>query len=306
MLGQGLFDGMPERLYACTPTRLATWRDCPRRYRLTYLDRPQPPKGPPWAHTSIGAATHVALAQWFALPSRARTPQRGADLVRRNWLRDGFRDEDQSRAARGRAAAWVEEYLAKVDPAREPAGVEKAVSAQTATLVLSGRADRIDAADDGSLVVVDYKTGRHVPTADDAASSLALAVYAVGARRTMRRPCTRVELHHLPTGTVAAAEHTRASLDAHVATAEALGAGAAGADDAFAAGRTGDDVFPPAPGRHCSWCDYRRHCPQGRAAAPPMQPWSGLAVPDAPEADEADDTDATDDTDASGSDEVRP
>ena len=33
------FEGMPRRLYACTPTRLSTWLDCPRRYRMTYLDQ---------------------------------------------------------------------------------------------------------------------------------------------------------------------------------------------------------------------------------------------------------------------------
>jgi putative RecB family exonuclease len=56
------FDGMPRRLYSCTPTRLSTWLDCPRRYRMNYLDRPIPPKGPPWAHNSLGAAVHNALA----------------------------------------------------------------------------------------------------------------------------------------------------------------------------------------------------------------------------------------------------
>ncbi len=50
------FEGMPRRLYTCTPTRLSSWLDCPRRYRMTYLDRPAPPKGPPWAHNSLGAS----------------------------------------------------------------------------------------------------------------------------------------------------------------------------------------------------------------------------------------------------------
>ncbi len=44
--GQQVLPGMPARLYPCTPSRLTTWLDCPRRYRFTYLDRPQPAKGP--------------------------------------------------------------------------------------------------------------------------------------------------------------------------------------------------------------------------------------------------------------------
>ncbi len=33
-------EGMPRRLFACTPSRLQTWLDCPRRYRMTYVERP--------------------------------------------------------------------------------------------------------------------------------------------------------------------------------------------------------------------------------------------------------------------------
>src|SRR4051812_50182122 len=75
---QGLLEGMPRRLYPCTPTRLLTWLDCPRRYRFTYLDRPAPPKGPPWAHTSLGTSVHTALASWWRLPAGGRSPEGGA------------------------------------------------------------------------------------------------------------------------------------------------------------------------------------------------------------------------------------
>jgi RecB family exonuclease len=268
--------GMPTRLYPCTPTRLTTWLDCPRRYRFAYLDRPQPAKGPPWAHNSVGAATHTALAQWWSLPFPQRTPGRGVELLRRGWLHDGFRDGAQEAQARERAAGWVEEYLARVDPAAEPVGVERTVSTPTATLVLSGRVDRLDARADGTLAVVDYKTGRRELTPDDARSSLALAVYAVASARTLRRPCATVELHHLPTGTVASATHTPQALERKVAEAESIAADASRADAGYRAGRTGDDAFPATPSSLCSWCDWRRQCREGQAAAPEVEPWAGL------------------------------
>ena len=84
-------DGMPRRLFACTPTKLDTWLVCPRRFRFTYLDRR--PKGPPWAHNSVGAAVHNALRDWWLLPVERRTPIEAADLVERGWLTDGFRDD---------------------------------------------------------------------------------------------------------------------------------------------------------------------------------------------------------------------
>ena len=44
-----------------------------------------------------------------------------------------------------------------------------------------------------------------VPTTYDVRSSMALALYALAVARTFRRPCLRVELHHLPTGEVVGA-----------------------------------------------------------------------------------------------------
>lgn len=270
--GQQELAGMPDRLYRCTPTRLTTWLSCPRRYRFSYLDRPQPPKGAPWAHNSIGAAVHSALADWWGLPVARRTPPEGARLVRKRWLHEGFRDREQSAEAADRAVGWVTDYLARIDPSREPVGVERTVSVSTSTLVLSGRVDRIDG-DRHELSIVDYKTGRFVPAAEDARSSLALAVYAVAAARTLRRPCSQVELHHLPSQTRAVVRHSPADLRAKVAQAESIGADCVRADEAYRAGDRGDGAFPPVPSANCSWCDFRRHCPPGQAAAPDRESW---------------------------------
>jgi putative RecB family exonuclease len=280
---QGELAGMPRRLYPCTPTRLGTWLDCPRRYRFAYLDRPQPPKGPPWAHNALGAAVHVALAWWWTQPFAARVPSRAAARLRADWnpetfAQQGFRDAVQSRAVRERAAVWVEDYLAGVDPGAEPVGVERTVSSPTRTLVLSGRVDRVDDRPGDGLVVVDYKTGRRPPQDGDARSSLALAIYAVAVTRTMHRPCHRVELHHLPSGGVVAAEHDEESLRRKVSEAESIAADASRADARYADGDRGDDRFPPRPSNLCSWCDWRAHCREGQAAAPQVEPWASVSA----------------------------
>ena len=278
------FDGMPRRLYSCTPTRLGTWLDCPRRYRMTYLDRPAPPKGPPWAHNSFGASVHNALAGWWRLPPRQRTTAAAGELLDRGWLGDGFADDAQSAAYRHRARVMIEAYVSRLDPASEPLGVERTVATRTETIAFSGRIDRLDdrrdplrPGDSGELVVVDYKTGRHVLTADDARTSLPLALYALAAERVMRRPCRRVELHHLPTGRVLGWEHSAESLQRQLGRAEQIAAECAEADQRFrAGGTTGQDSFAPRPGSWCGWCDYRGKCPEGAAAAPARRPWDGL------------------------------
>jgi RecB family exonuclease len=272
------FSGMPRRLYQCTPTRLAAWLDCPRRYRMTYLDRPPPPKGPPWAHSSLGAAVHNALAGWWRLPLAARSVAAAGRLVAGGWIDVGFADEAQSARYRQRAITMVEGYVAGLDPADEPVGVERTVATRTDILAVSGRIDRLDARA-GQLVVVDYKTGRHLLTTDDARSSLALALYALAAGRVLRQPCRRVELHHLPSGQVLAWSHTDESLARHLGRAEDIAGESARADELMRRGLPAqryDEVFPPRPSASCGWCDYLRSCPEGAAAAVTRRPWDGL------------------------------
>ena len=278
------FEGMPRRLYTCTPTRLTTWLECPRRYRMSYLDRPVPPKGPPWAHNSLGASVHNALAAWWRLPLARRTVEAAGALLDQGWITEGYASDAQSARYRDWARGMVEAYVAGLDPAEEPAGIERTVATRTDVIAVSGRIDRLDERPlpDGrtELVVVDYKTGRHVLSVDDARSSLALALYALAAGRVLRRDCRRVELHHLPTGQVFAWEHTAESLSRHLRRAEEVATECADADEQMRAplpSEKFDEVFPPRPGPACGWCDYLRHCPEGQAAAVPRRPWDGLA-----------------------------
>jgi putative RecB family exonuclease len=243
-LGFDLLDdtGWVRPLVRVTPARLATWEACPRRYRMTYVDRPAPARGGAWAHSTLGAVVHLALRALHALPVARRTPETAAALVDRNWSGEGYRDDAQQAEYRERARDWLAEYCAEhvTGPdAEEPLAVERWVS------------------------------GRRVPEPEDARDSPALALYAVAAAHTLRRGCTRVELHHLPSGRVAAWEHDAASLAGHVALAEATAAEITAAADGGG--------YPPRTAPHCSTCPVRRHCPEGRAAAPELDPWALLA-----------------------------
>jgi putative RecB family exonuclease len=274
--GQLEMPGMPRRLFSATPSKLATFADCPRRYRFAYVDRPMPPKGPPWAHNTVGSAVHAALRAWWDLPVERRTTVAARQLLYGNWSANGFRDAEQSQRWRAKAAGWLTDYVAGLDPADEPVGTERHVATTTERLALMGRVDRIDQRGD-ELVIVDYKTGRSPSTDEEARGSPALAAYVLGVRRTLRRPCSRVELHHLPSGTVAAWEHTDRSLANHVRRAEDIAIDIEAATARVAAGESPDEAFPAAPGQQCGWCDFRPGCPIGQAAAAPRETWSFLA-----------------------------
>jgi RecB family exonuclease len=275
---QGEFAGMPQRLFRASPSRLLAWLDCPRRYRLQYLDRPAPPARPQRAHTSVGVAVHNALRDWWDLPAARRTPDAGAELVRTSWIDVGFRDPDQSQEWRGRAQRQVAAYLAEVDPGHQPLGIERTVSLRTATLALHGRVDRLDERPEG-LAVVDYKTSRTPPTDDEARTSLPLALYAAAAWTMFRRRCVRVELHHVPTGAVAAHEHSGESLRRKLDEAESIARDARAAEADYAERGVESTRFPARVGPLCQWCDLRAHCPEGRAFGTEKSGWAALEDP---------------------------
>src|SRR5262249_48668139 len=148
----------------------------------TYVDRPAPPRGGPWAHTSVGVSAHNALHRWWDEPEERRTPDRAAHLVRVCWGGEGFRDDTQSAPVPQLVAAMCARYVAGLDPADAPRAVERQVAARTNLLALHGRVDRLDERA-GELVIVDYKTGRRPPEEEDARTSLALALYAFASER---------------------------------------------------------------------------------------------------------------------------
>ncbi|SDO60794.1 RecB family exonuclease [Pedococcus dokdonensis] len=272
------FVGMPQRLFRGSPSKLLAWVDCPRRYRMQYLDRPAPPSRPQRAHTSFGVAVHNALRDWWDLPVERRSPAAGAELVRTSWIDVGFRDADQSLEWRERAQQHVVAYLDDVDPAHQPLGIERTVSLKTSVLTLQGRIDRLDDRG-GELAVVDYKTSRSQPTDDDARTSLPLALYAAAAWKMFRRKCVRVELHHLPTGTVAAHDHTGESLKRKVDEADSIAREARAAEADYRELGVDSSRFPARVGPICQWCDFRAHCPAGQAFGPEKSDWAALEQP---------------------------
>jgi RecB family exonuclease len=269
--------GLPRRLFGVSASSLSAWQDCPRRYRFAYVDRPSPPRGGAFAHSSLGASVHNALREWWIAPRPRRTPEAAATNVDLTWVADGYRDTAQAETWRARARDWVSRYVADLDPDDEPRAVERSFASPYRDTQLKGRLDRLDDRD-GELVVVDYKTGRRGVTADEARGSWALAIYAYTVERTLRRPCRRVELHDVRTGTVVAhefdVESLRRQLDRIDAAAEDVRAAVEGA----AAGGDVEELFPPRPSPGCAGCDFHRSCPEGRAAAPQARvPWYALA-----------------------------
>lgn len=265
------------RLYPVSPTKLGVWLDCPYRFFLQYVEK-RPSKGV-WAHLSLGNSIHAVLRDWFDRPIDKRTKPDLASAMGAAWIDVGYRDGEQSEQWRGRATHMVGEYLDTVDPQFTPFSTERSLGARSDVVTITGRIDRLDERAEPSeqLVVVDYKTGRQPSSEDEARSSLALAAYVACVRQSLRRPCSRVELHHIPTATRAVWEHTEESLGRQLDRIDRIGREMSGAEQSWAEGH-GDlaTLFPANPSRVCGWCDFRSECAEGQQASSPLDAWAGL------------------------------
>lgn len=247
-----------------SPSSLDAFEECPRRYWFGHLARPRPPKPRLDAYRYVGVAAHKILGDWWDHIPAQRTAHTAATDLARMWSADVFRDADQANRWLGIVTDWVRWYVDGLDKHAVPVGVERTVSYLDDHMRMSGRVDRVDDRD-GALRVVDYKTG-HKPLVDgEARSSRALALYALAVRRTFRRSCYRVELHHLPTGVTSIADHSDASLARHLNRARQTAADISAATDTLADGATPDEVFPARPGPLCGFCEFRSACPVGQA-----------------------------------------
>ena len=283
--------GMPTRLFVASPTRLTTFSDCPRRYRMNYLERPTPPPGPPWAHLSFGASVHQALRGWYDLPAGGRTASAGAALVRARLDHRGLpgpRAERRLSGARRRDGRVVRRRTGPGRRARRrrtdggPAHPDDGGQRTDRPPRRAGRSRRTPRAggrrlQDGAGAAHAATTRadrshwrstpspRSAPCAGRVAPSSCTTCRAAPWRPgpTPRLPCS---------GTLRGPRTSR--LMPHRWTRRGGTASRTGPEE-------WDEVFPPRPGNQCGWCERSRHCPEGRTASPPKSSWAGLPDPDA-------------------------
>lgn len=251
--------GMPRHL---SPSSASTFEQCPRRWKLRYIDRlPDPPGVPALA----GTFAHRVLERLFQHPAGQRTKERAKALAREVWpeteadphFQALALDEKGGREFRWKGWLAIEGLWSLEDPTRiDVIATEQQVLTTVGSVPFRGIVDRLERGADGSLEVSDYKSGRapRARYADDRLAQVLLYAAAVEAS-TGERP-SRARLLYLGQKVVDIAV-TPAAVEPVV---DALGATWTRMDTAC---RT--ETFDPRPGPLCGWCPYAAECPEGRA-----------------------------------------
>jgi putative RecB family exonuclease len=240
------------RVTFVSPSALDRYRQCPRLYRFLYVDglwrlsRNSPQQ-------SFGTSVHAALREFYRLPVGRRSLRTLLELLRRLWIRDGYRDKDEQQRERERGLEALRSWYQRADTTVVPHATELGLQAVFGEIVVKGRLDRVDADAGGGLVVVDYKTGRRATTQAAADADEALTIYAALAERRLGRPVTRLVLDYVVAGEQVVTERPPEVLR------ERLG------EVLDTARRLRDDrEFTPRPGPWCAGCDLRKRCPEGQ------------------------------------------
>ncbi len=243
-----------------TPSKVAAFTNCPLAFRFSQIERRPEPASPPAVK---GTLVHAALERLFwNHPSGERTRAAAAAALRGAW--DELQEDpefmelglgaEQATAFLADAEGLVANYFELEDPDdTHTVAVELGVEATVDGMRLRGIIDRLDMGPDGSLVVVDYKTGRAPSERYERGSLSGVQTYALLCESALGRTPAEVRLLYLrqpvAISSVASEQTIRGQRKRAVAVWSAIERACEGED------------FRPNVGPLCEFCHFKTSCP---------------------------------------------
>ena len=146
-----------------SPSSIAVFKQCRQRYKFLHIDKLGDKYGKPRPYFTMANHVHATLKEFLSLqPIGLRTAATVEELLRRNWQRYrlGFRDKDDELRWAEKALAQLRSFVSSQDVNAQPIMMEELVESEiSAGVVLRGRIDRVDKEPEGTLHIIDYKTG---------------------------------------------------------------------------------------------------------------------------------------------------
>ncbi len=243
-----------------TPSKIASFTSCPLSFRFSVVERLPEVVSP---QAVKGTLVHRALQMLFSERDQgARDRVEAESALFRAFEEMGqgsemkalaLSEEDQEAFLRD-ASALLDRYFELEDPNEVmPIGLELGLSVEIDGLVLRGIIDRLDLMPDGTLSVVDYKTGR-APRLEQSRSRLsAVQLYAFLCEQVTGTRPSAVRLLYLRDRVVVSAEATEQSVRGVQLRARAVWTAIERACDR--------NDFRPNPSVLCKWCSFHAYCP---------------------------------------------
>jgi DNA helicase-2/ATP-dependent DNA helicase PcrA len=156
---------------------------CPLHYKLQYLLRiPSPPA----ASLSFGTSVHAALRAFYeSYIYKEPVPIKQVEaMLQAHWINAGYKSKEHEEAMLQQGVTVLTNYLHKnFNPDILPIAVETPFFFPIKGIKVGGRIDRIDRLPDGRIEIIDYKTGKNVPTEKELLTNFQLTLYALAANQ---------------------------------------------------------------------------------------------------------------------------
>ncbi|TSC63664.1 MAG: hypothetical protein G01um1014106_451, partial [Parcubacteria group bacterium Gr01-1014_106] len=236
-----------DRALTLSASKINEYETCPLKYEFRYvLQIPTPPQ-----HTlSFGNSIHAVLHRIGATTLSGRTPSREDALVwfDQQWIPDGYMSPEHAAARKEAGRTALQAYLSKYPELLRtpPLAVEVPFSLQLSTTRVTGRIDRIDRAENGAVIITDFKTGEG--KGKDASTDTQLSIYALATRKALGLEPAKLRFAYVETGAEEASTRTQ---EQDIQTAQHI-------EDVASRIRRGE--FQATPGYWCRFCDFRKIC----------------------------------------------
>jgi RecB family exonuclease len=248
-----VLDGLHKRLSA---SAVDTYERCGLQFKL---ERDWRISAKPAAAMQYGAAIHRVLKTYFdsIRLGRPKTDAELIELFRIDLASAKIQEAYQHELYENLGLRQLQEFLrsARAIPASQVLHTEEAFEIKIGETTVAGRIDRIDQRADGTVAIVDYKSGkaRDQEAADE---SLQLSLYAIAAHEKWGYKVGVLIFHNLEENVPVVTTRSESQLlDARICVEEA-------------AKGIAENVFKAKIGQHCNFCAYRSLCPEKEKRIP--------------------------------------
>ncbi len=164
-----------------SPSKITTYLACPVKYRYTYLDGRAKWLLRSKSYYSFGSTLHKVLQRFHdSEDAGVATTSEVLAAYEESWIDAGYSSAEEMAEAFGEGRQILERYVTETQSKPADARtlfVERQLRHDFGDFVLIGRLDRVDEYEDGTLEIVDYKSGRQSVSEDDVASDIAMSCY---------------------------------------------------------------------------------------------------------------------------------
>jgi ATP-dependent exoDNAse (exonuclease V) beta subunit len=245
--------GLNDRLSA---SAVETYETCPLQFKF---EREWKLSREIHAAMQYGAAMHRVLRTYYDA-IRAGRPKLDEELLQLftdDLESAGIQDEYQRSLYWKQGMEQLKDFLAagRSAPVPQVLRTEEWFDVQIAGSKVTGRIDRVDRNPDGSVVIVDYKTGK-ARSQEDADESLQLSIYAMAAQQKWDYRVSGLAFHNLEGNIVVISRRSEFQLEEARERVAAVARGIA------------EGNFQPNPQYHCNFCAFRGLCPAKEKRSP--------------------------------------